>query len=327
MSEKKSQRFKTVKPVSNETELRFYPFVIAGFFCFTIAVLLGSGSWLLFGSNKRKLGYSVENTLPNQLENPIKSEDIAENSSKTEQTSIEKLASKGIRGIVEISGSEFSIGGGNTKRPIETARINTFFIAETEVTNSQYSEFIKETNYRAPLGWKNINFPNDTAEFPVTNISYNDAEAFCEWLAKKSGMIVRLPTEAEWELAAGGTEKTKYPWGNDWDEKKAASEETKGKISAVKSFPLNRSPFGAYDMAGNVWEWTQDKVDKNDIVTDEEVKEALKNGQVLRVVKGGSALISYKEISVQARYEIPEITRVPFVGFRYVVEAKPVSSL
>lgn len=323
MSGKNSRIFKTVQPEPNDSELRFFPFVIAGLICFTIAVLLGSGSWLLFGSNKRKNVEITENNLPNQIEVPTKSENLAENPSKTSNHSLEDLVSKGLKGIVEVPGNDISIGGGETKRPIERIKVDSFFIAQTEVTNSQYEEFIKETDYRAPLDWKNKTFPKDTGEFPVTNVSFNDAEKYCQWLAEKIGLPVRIPTEAEWELAARGTENIKYPWGNEWDEKNAASKETNGKVSAVKSFPLNRSPFGAYDMAGNVWEWTQDKVDKNEVVTDEAVQEALNNGQILRVVKGGSALISYKEISVQARYEIPEITRVPFVGFRYIVEAKP----
>lgn len=323
MSEEKSLIFKTIQPESNDSELRFFPFVIAGLICFTIAVFLGSGSWLLFGSDKRKNIETSENTFPNQLESPAKHENITEIPSKTPFRFEDYFASKGLKGVVEVSGSEISIGGGETKRPIERIKVDSFFIAQTEVTNSQYVEFIKETNYQAPLGWKNKTYPKDTGEFPVTNVSFDDAEKYCQWLAEKTGLPVRMPTEAEWELAARGTENIKYPWGNEWNEKNAASKETNGKVSAVKSFPLNRSPFGAYDMVGNVWEWTQDKVDKDEVVTDESVREALNNGQVLRVVKGGSALISFKEISVQARYEIPEITRVPSVGFRYVVEAKP----
>ena len=156
----------------------------------------------------------------------------------------------------------------------------------------------------------------------MTNVSYTDAVLFCKWLEKKLGATVRLPSEAEWELAARGAAANKYPWGGEWKKEAAISEETGGKISAVKSFPLNRSPFGAFDMAGNVWEWTQDRVSKNEAVTDPRVKKALEDGQILRIVKGGSAVEKADQISARARYEIPETTRDASVGFRYVVERK-----
>lgn len=327
MSEKNSQLMKTVQIQSKDAELRILPFFVAGLICFTIAVMLGSGSWLIFGSNNRSIAETVEKNIPtnnaSQNENPAKFEVTADSSPTPAEFQPETPVKMELKGLVEVTGREVTIGGGNTKQPLERVIVNNFSIAETEVTNSQYAEFIKETNYRSPTGWKKNQFPKDSENFPVTNVSFNDAEEFCKWLGEKSGLPVRLPTEAEWELAARGNENNKYPWGNDWNPKNAVSKETGGKISAVKSFSLNRSPFGAYDMVGNVWEWTQEMVEKNDLVTDESVKEAIEKGQVLRVVKGGSALAYAKEISVQARYEIPEKTKVPIVGFRYVVEQKP----
>lgn len=313
---------KTVQIHSNEAELRILPFIVAVLICFTIAVLLGLGSWYVFGSNNRRIIETADTTFPVQIENPQKFEAATEVSPVPIQPQPETPKNNELTGLIDVPGSEVTIGGGETKQPLERVLVNNFSIAETEVTNAQYAEFIKATNYRSPAGWNKDKFPKDTENFPVTNVSYKDAEAFCQWLQKKSGLSVRLPTEAEWELAARGNENNRYPWGNDWNPKNAASKESGGKISSVKSFSLNRSPFGAYDMVGNVWEWTQEKVGKNDVVSDEAVKEALEKGQVLRVVKGGSALVSAKEISVQARYEIPENTRVPVVGFRYVVEQK-----
>lgn len=316
MPEKITPILKTVQIQSSEAELRILPFVVAGLICFTIAVLLGSGSWYLFGSNKRRVVETVETPFPTPNENSPKTETSAE-------TQLANYVGTTLTGVVKVPGSEITLGGGETKLPAKQVSVNDFFITETEVTNLQYAEFIEETNYRSPLDWKNGKFPEGKGNFPVTHVSYQDAEAFCQWMEKKVGLPVRLPTEAEWELAARGTEKNKYPWGDEWNAKNAASRETGGKVSAVKSFPLNRSPFGAFDMVGNVWEWTQERVGKNDVVTDEAVKEALAEGQVLRVVKGGSALSSSKELSVQARYEIPENKKVSVVGFRYVVEQKP----
>jgi formylglycine-generating enzyme required for sulfatase activity len=328
MTEKKEQLVQTVQTTRNEDELRLLPFAVAGLICFTIAVVLGTGSWFVFGSrNRRHSPVTAETSLPaastEKPELPAKTEEnptlppVPESNAKTETA-----AKTAIENVVEVAGGEIAIGGGETKLPLERVFVKDFSIAETEVTNAQYAEFVRETNHAAPAGWKEGEFPKGTENYPVTNVSWTDAVAFCKWMEKKLGLPVRLPTEAEWEFAARGTASNKYPWGGEWKKEAAVSEETGGKLSAVKSFPLNRSPFGAFDMAGNVWEWTNDKVSKNEAVTDARVKEALAKGQVLRIVKGGSALEKSTQISVQSRYEIPESTKDVWVGFRYVVERK-----
>ena len=326
MADKNEQLIQTVRVAENDDELRFLPFAVAGLICFTIAVILGTGSWIVFGSrNRQKIDGTAETNFParaNTATNLKTEETPALPIISASNTSTETAAKTSVENVVEVSGGEITIGGGDTKLPLERVIVKDFSIAETEVTNSQYAEFIKETNHSAPPDWKENEFPKGTENFPVTNISWKDAVQFCQWMEKKLGLPVRLPTEAEWEFAARGSTSNKYPWGNDWNKEGALSKENGGKVSAVKSFQLNRSPFGAFDMAGNVWEWTQDKVSKNEEVTDEKVKEALEKGQVLRIVKGGSAQTPSAQISVQARYEIPENTKVPSVGFRYVVEQK-----
>jgi formylglycine-generating enzyme required for sulfatase activity len=323
MTEKKEQLM-MVQAAKTEDDLRLLPFAVAGLVCFTIAVILGTGSWLVFGSrNRQSILTNAETSLPSTPETPAKTEQtpvLPQNSDTTAK--VETLAKAPIENVVEVAGGEIALGGGDTKLSVERVNVRDFSIGATEVTNAQYAEFIKETNHLAPTDWKNGEFPKGAENFPVTNVSFQDAADFCKWLEKKLGLPVRLPTEAEWEMAARGREAYKYPWGNEWNEKAAASKENGGKISAVRSFPLNRSPFGAFDMAGNVWEWTQDKVLKTEAVTDEAVKKALESGQVLRVVKGGSALIPAAQISAQARYEIPETAKVQSVGFRYIVERK-----
>jgi len=323
MTEKKEQLM-MVQTAKTEDDLRLLPFAVAGLVCFTIAVILGTGSWLVFGSrNRQRILTNAETSLPSTPETSAKPEQtpvLPQNSETTAK--VENLAKAPIENIVEVAGGEIALGGGDTKLPVERVNVRDFSIAETEVTNAQYAEFIKETKHLAPTDWKNGEFPKGAENFPVTNVSFQDATDFCKWLEKKLGVPVRLPTEAEWEMAARGREAYKYPWGNEWNEKAAASKENGGKISAVRSFPLNRSPFGAFDMAGNVWEWTQDKILKNEAVTGEAVKKGLESGQVLRVVKGGSALIPAAQISGQARYEIPETAKVQSVGFRYIVERK-----
>ncbi|HEX8734852.1 MAG TPA: formylglycine-generating enzyme family protein, partial [Pyrinomonadaceae bacterium] len=313
---------KTVEEAS-----RVLPLAVATVVCFLAAVTLGYGSWYFFGSHRwQKTSHDPEIIITNiGNTNAAPQTDVVEAqpspvSQPTEQippteTNVETPKPEN---VVEVAGGEITLGGADTGLPLKRVLVEDFSIAETEVTNRQYAEFVKATNYRAPAGWKNNEFPEGAADFPVANVSYADAEAFCKWLETKINLPVRLPTEAEWEYAARGRENNKYPWGNDWDAKAAASSETGGKFSAVKSFPLNRSPFGAFDMAGNVWEWTQDKVSEAE-VRDERVLAALKGGKVLRVIKGGAATEKQAQISARSRFEIPEQTRVAMVGFRYVV--------
>ncbi len=158
----------------------------------------------------------------------------------------------------------------------------------------------------------------------MTNISWQDAKAYCAWLSEKNNVKVSLPTEAEWQLAARGKENYKYPWGNKWNDQAARSKEKNGSISAVKSYEVNKSPFGAFDMAGNVWEWVADSVKIEDLPNDDkksakEKEEAIKSGKILRLIKGGSAQEPAENISATASEELPEDSRFPVLGFRIAV--------
>lgn len=119
-------------------------------------------------------------------------------------------------------------------------------IAYTEVTNEEYAKYIRSTGRKAPSGWSNGTYPTGKEKYPVTNVSYNDAVAYCNWLSKNdSSATYRLPTEKEWEQAAGH-----MPKDADFN-----ADENKG-ITAVNSHSNTLSASGAINMWGNVWEWT-----------------------------------------------------------------------
>ena len=119
-------------------------------------------------------------------------------------------------------------------------------VAYAEVTNEEYAKFINATGRKAPSNWGNNTYPSGLAKYPVTNVSYNDAVAYCNWLSKNdSSATYRLPTEKEWEQAAGH-----MPKDADFN-----AGEHKG-ITVVNSYSNTLSASGAINMWGNVWEWT-----------------------------------------------------------------------
>jgi formylglycine-generating enzyme required for sulfatase activity len=128
------------------------------------------------------------------------------------------------------------------------------------MTVAEYACFVRGAGYQElmsswnKLTWKEQQQRND---HPVVNISWRDALAYAQWLAKLTNVGYRLPTEAEWEKAARGTDGRIYPWGNNWERTRANTGDGDPKMTTpVGSYPQGVSPYGCLDMAGNVWEWT-----------------------------------------------------------------------
>jgi len=160
--------------------------------------------------------------------------------------------------MIAIPAGEFTMGSDlEVERPPHPVSVDAFEIDQFEVTNEQFEKFVAETGYVTDAGkagdtsWRY--WAKDKPNHPVVKVSWNDATAFCEWAEK------RLPTEAEWEKAARGTDGRTYPWGNTWDEDKVNAKESGYRgTTIVGSFPSGASPYGVMDMAGNVAEWTSD---------------------------------------------------------------------
>lgn len=136
--------------------------------------------------------------------------------------------------------------------PQHTVRLPEYRIDKYLVTNAQYARFVAATGHRPPSTWKDGRFAEGNALRPVTLVNWYDAQAYAHWAGK------RLPTEAEWEKAARGTDGRRWPWGNDMDAKRLNTYYTVGSTSNVDAYRGGASPYGAYDMSGNVSEWVDD---------------------------------------------------------------------
>ena len=140
--------------------------------------------------------------------------------------------------------------------PQHTVYLDSYYIDVYEVTNAQYKKFIDATKRRSPSHFRNRTYPAGKADHPVTEVTWYDADAYCGWAGK------RLPTDQEWEKAARGTDGRMFPWGDEFDTAKANTPQRweklhqEGDTMPVGSFPNGASPYGIYDMSGNVWEWT-----------------------------------------------------------------------
>ncbi|NJP07100.1 MAG: SUMF1/EgtB/PvdO family nonheme iron enzyme [Chloroflexaceae bacterium] len=182
--------------------------------------------------------------------------------------------------MVEVPAGPFLMGSSDTapwdnsdEQPQHTLELPAYFIGKTEVTNAQFRAFVEgdgytnrdywtehgwqwreENDITMPYYWDNADW--NGAEQPVVGISWFEAVAYARWLSAQTGHEYRLPTEAEWEKAARGPDGLLWPWGNQWREGLANTEEAgHGVTIAVGSYPDGASPYGVLDMAGNVWEW------------------------------------------------------------------------
>ena len=139
------------------------------------------------------------------------------------------------------------------EHPSHTVTLPTYFIDQYEITNARYLKFIETAGARPPATWVDGKPPVDRDNYPVSGMNWYDADRYCLWEGK------RLPTEAEWEKAARGPDGLEYPWGSEFDPKKANTGGSGvGDLAPAGSFPQGRSPYGVDDMAGNLWEWTAD---------------------------------------------------------------------
>jgi formylglycine-generating enzyme required for sulfatase activity len=178
------------------------------------------------------------------------------------QRMVKKLTGQDGAPMVLIPEGEFMMGspegeGSSDEHPRHRVHLDAFYMDQYEVTTSRYGAFMRASGRVAPEYWKYAKQVGNR-EKPVIGVDWHDANAYCEHYGK------RLPTEAEWEKAARGTDERIYPWGNEPPTRRHANFDQccdfrdYKVLTTVGSRAGGKSPYGVYDMAGNVWEWTAD---------------------------------------------------------------------
>ena len=162
-----------------------------------------------------------------------------------------------LEAMVPIPAGSFLMGtnsqsANDTNRPQHAVNLPAYRIDKYPVTNAQYARFVAATGHRPPLDWKDGKIPQGALLRPVTMVNWFDAAAYAKWAGK------RLPSEAEWEKAARGTDGRRWPWGNTMDPARLNAYYNTGATTDVDHYANGVSPYGVYDMAGNVNEWTED---------------------------------------------------------------------
>ncbi|USD67357.1 SUMF1/EgtB/PvdO family nonheme iron enzyme [Vibrio sp. SCSIO 43136] len=173
--------------------------------------------------------------------------------------------------------------------PEHEVELTTFGIGKYCVTNQEYLEYLKDTgNKLLPTSWAFGVYPMHLSNHPVHTISAEQADAYCVWLSEKTGRAFRLPTEAEWEYAAGGPDGLEYPWGDQYLTGKANTvEEGLLRTTPIGMYASGASPFGVMDMSGNVEEYTSSEYVPypNGVMIEDDL--LISEGQY-RVARGGS---------------------------------------
>jgi formylglycine-generating enzyme required for sulfatase activity len=247
--------------------------------------------------------------------------------------------------LISIPAGSFTMGhpAHPDASPLHQLDLPAFRIGKYPVTIAEFDEFMVARGYETEKFWTQMGwrwresrrvtapgFWNDPqfngAGQPVVGVSWYEAVAFCDWLSEKYSRRFRLPTEAEWEKAARGADDVRvYPWGDRDEINRANTAELGlGRTTPVNAFPLGASPFGVFDMSGNVFEWTLSQWGKN--WQDREFAYPYRaddgreqvEGSAARVMRGGSWFNPSIEAQVWHRARYLAGSRGSNVGFRVV---------
>jgi formylglycine-generating enzyme required for sulfatase activity/predicted MPP superfamily phosphohydrolase len=239
--------------------------------------------------------------------------------------------------MVKVPGGEFLRGSNDwdESQPVKKIYLDDYYIGKYLVTNQEFKEFVDAGGYHdrelwSEEGWKwreseKISEPRywndrkwDGPNFPIVGVCWYEAEAYAKWLSAEKGEKYRLPTEAEWEKAARGTDGRKYPWGNQWENEYCNCEGILGRTSPVGIFLSGESPYGCLDMAGNVWEWCADWYNNSYYKKNPPKNPTGPDHGSYRVIRGGSWFNDAVACAAAyRRYDHP-VGRDGALGFRLV---------
>ncbi len=304
-------------------KLNFIPFIVGAA---AIVVVMGG----VYGVN-----YIIKNWPPANSPTPMEQTQDVEPTDTPTQLAIGSTWTRPVDGMVMmyVPEGEFTMGSNtySDEEPIHTVYLGAFWIDQTEVTNQMYELCVAAEECDPPDSSSSHTRSSyygysDFDDYPVINVSWYDANAYCEW-AGSNTYDVRLPTEAEWEKAARGENAFVFPWGNEFDgsivnfcDKNCTIfvadnnfDDGYQDTAPVGSYPNGASPYDVLDMAGNVWEWVEDWYD---VYPGGDPETSDYYGQTYRVMRGGSWYSDAYDARTADRQWTPPANSYYYIGFR-----------
>jgi formylglycine-generating enzyme required for sulfatase activity len=325
----------------------------------TLLITLLGEDWQAAAEGLHRSADNAERTVLNDLDNPTMLDaavTLALTRVRPQTTADGETLVEPTTGMafVFVPAGEFEMGstdgvGYGDEQPQHTVALDAYWIGQTEVTNAQFQQFVDAGGYaaerywsaegwqvRSDAGWEgprcleddNVNAPDQ----PVVCVSWYEADAYTRWLSESTGETYRLPTEAEWEKAARGTDGRTFPWGDLFDGsrlnfcdvnceanwKDETYDDGYAYTAPVGSYAEGASPYGALDMGGNVWEWVNDRYDGSYYSqSPSENPQGPATGKI-RLLRGGSWYFSDSFVRSAIRYYFAPDDWDFIIGFRCV---------